>query len=140
MFKEKAEKSVVDAGVIMTPVYQVQCSEPAIEAFRVMDNRKLSCICVVSPDGAIAGCFTSRGLKEFVKKPRRSSLLLPMCEFLAEVSKPTEPVVVCRKEDTVVTVMKLMAEKNVHRVYVVDEANKPVGIIALTDIMKYIAK
>jgi CBS domain-containing protein len=42
--------------------------------------------------------------------------------------------VYCEREKSLVEVMNRINETRVHRLYVVDEQRKPVGVVSLTDI------
>ena len=46
------------------------------------------------------------------------------------------PLVAVRGADTLATVLELIADVGVHRVYIVDDARHPIGIITITDILK----
>jgi predicted transcriptional regulator len=43
-------------------------------------------------------------------------------------------VVTCRPEDTDVAVAKLMAKNKIRRIPVIDEAQRPIGIVSLNDL------
>jgi len=120
------------------PVLAVHCSTPAIETFRLMDNKHISGVAVVDDKGFVVANTSSRDLKNFVKSPRRSTLLLPIAKFLEEVRKDglvEAPVVCCSPDDTLAHAMVSIATTNVHRVYVVDASKKPLRVITLTDVM-----
>jgi CBS domain-containing protein len=48
--------------------------------------------------------------------------------------KRAEGLVYCEREKSLVEVMNRINETRVHRLYVVDEQRKPVGVVSLTDI------
>ena len=113
----------------------------AIDTFRLMDNKHISGVAVVDAAGAVVANTSSRDLKIFIKSPRRSTLLLPIARFLDEVRKDSAveaPVVCCLPDDTLAHAMSSIATTNVHRVYVVDAAKRPLRVITLTDVMRYI--
>jgi len=124
------------------PVLAVQSTTAAIDTFRLMDNKHISGVAVVDASGCVIANTSSRDLKIFIKSPRRSTLLLPIAKFLEEVRKDglvEAPVVCCSPEDTLAHAMVAIATTNVHRVYVVDASKKPLRVITLTDVMKYIS-
>ena len=123
------------------PVLAVPSTMAAIDTFRLMDNKHISGVAVVDASGAVVANTSSRDLKIFIKSPRRSTLLLPISRFLDEVRKDSSievPVVCCSPEDTLARAMSSIATTNVHRVYVVDAAKRPLRVITLTDVMRYI--
>jgi CBS domain-containing protein len=50
----------------------------------------------------------------------------------------TQPVVTCRPDDDIRTVQKLMGQHHKSRIVVVDESERAVGIISLSDIAQYV--
>jgi CBS-domain-containing membrane protein len=44
--------------------------------------------------------------------------------------------VVVQVGDSVAVVVQLLAESRLHHVYVVDSARRPVGVLALTDVLR----
>ena len=124
------------------PVLAVSATTPAIETFRLMDNKHISGVAVLDAAGAVVANTSSRDLKHFVRSPRRSALLLPIADFLAAVRADAAveaPAVCCTPDDTLAHAMAAIATTNVHRVYVVDPAHHPLRVITLTDVMRYIA-
>ncbi len=60
-------------------------------------------------------------------------LSLPVGEFIARESKTREPLLVCREGASIHQVIKLFAQHNSHRVWVVGGLNnKLVGMVSLT--------
>jgi len=124
------------------PVLAVSSTTPAIETFRLMDNKHISGVAVVDANGCVIANTSSRDLKNFVKSPRRSTLLLPIAKFLEEVRRDglvEAPVVCCSPDDTLAHAMVAIATTNVHRIYVVNSEKRPLRVITLTDVMKYIS-
>ena len=124
------------------PVLAVTSTTPAIETFRLMDNKHISGVAVVDASGCVIANTSSRDLKNFVKSPRRSTLLLPIAQFLEQVRRDglvEAPVVCCSPEDTLAHAMVAIATTNVHRIYVVNAEKRPLRVITLTDVMKYIS-
>jgi len=124
------------------PVLAVLSSTPAIETFRLMDNKHISGVAVVDEKGCVIANTSSRDLKIFVKSPRRSTLLLPISKFLEEVRRDgvaEAPVVCCTPDDTLAHAMVSIATTNVHRIYVINAERRPIRVITLTDVMKYIS-
>ncbi len=65
---------------------------------------------------------------------------MPVLEFLREMragSRSMSPLVL-HPEDSFATAVELLAAAAVHRVYVVD-GRKPVGVVALADVLRVIA-
>jgi len=63
---------------------------------------------------------------------------LPVMEFLKRIHGYPKPPVFIRSYDTVETLLLKIVVHNVHRVYIVDEPMVPIGVLSLTDIMKWL--
>jgi CBS domain-containing protein len=124
------------------PVLSASFSTPAIEVFRLMDNKHISGVAVVDGSGVITANTSSRDLKLFLRNPRRGILSLPVAEFLSQLRQAgtdTAAVVTCHDTETLAQAMGKIASTNVHRIYVLDPKEAVQRVITLTDIMKYIA-
>eukprot|EP00727_Mastigamoeba_balamuthi_P000885 m51a1_g10794 hypothetical protein (298) ;mRNA; r:51904-53477 len=123
------------------PVHSAQAETPAIDIFRLMDNKHISGVAVLGPAGQLVANTSSRDLKLFLRNPRRSTLLLSATEFLAQLRSDgaETPVVTCAETETLAQAMGKIAAGNVHRVYVIDARGAPKRVVTLTDIMRYIA-
>jgi CBS-domain-containing membrane protein len=110
----------------------------AFEAFMKMHNECLSSLAVVSDSGDICENISATDLKGALTDFKR--LLLPVREYLGETRsvvlgmKKPEGLVHCYLDSTLRDVVGLFNDSRMHRVYVVDEQRKPVGVVSLTDI------
>ena len=64
-----------------------------------------------------------------------NDLLLPVVEFLKKTKRLHAPIVV-RAETSFETIVLKLAVTKVHRVWVVDDYERPIGIVSLTDVMR----
>jgi CBS domain containing-hemolysin-like protein len=78
-----------------------------------------------------------------LKEGRFQRLILPVCEFLSQVrreqGRSVDFAVSVTESATMSQVLKLVSEQRVHRVFVVDDKKKPIGVISLTDILEQLA-
>jgi CBS domain-containing protein len=115
--------------------------ESALRSFQKMHENKLSAIAVVDDSGKLTGNLSASDLKGFqLFLEDFKDLLQPVSQFLGIVRKKQG-----RNENFVVAVppnlpMKdliyIFNEEIVHRAYIADENNKPIGVFSLTDLMK----
>ena len=72
-------------------------------------------------------------------------LALPVLAFLAEVKSTTAPAstslapAVLHPTDSFGAAVDLLATSGLHRVYVVDGDNRPVGVFTLTDVIRVVS-
>lgn len=107
----------------------------AADAALLMEERNCGILPVVSPeDGSLRGLVTDRDL---CLAARRTGV--PLSAF--SVERAMHPATyVCRETDDVRRVHELLREHQIHRIPVVDEADKVIGIISLTDLARWAEK
>jgi len=134
-------KTVTELNLGSAPVVALAESQPALEAFRIMDAKRITGLAIVSDNGRLVGNISARDLKLFVKHIDFDRLLQPVGEFIkdlrmsaVDISTPTITVFPNSSFDLVVG--KLAATK-VHRIFVTDdEAHfRPVRVVSLVDVL-----
>ena len=48
--------------------------------------------------------------------------------------KPHAPIT-CNEDTTVIEVIKKLSENHIHRIYIVDKNERPIGIVSMSDII-----
>jgi CBS domain-containing protein len=61
-------------------------------------------------------------------------------KFLSDMKKFAKVPICCKEKDSFESVVHSMFQNHIHRVYVVDSNNKPIGVISTTDVMKQLLK
>jgi CBS-domain-containing membrane protein len=116
----------------------VSADLPAFEAFMKMHQMRLSSLAVVSGNGELFENISATDLKGALTDFKR--LMLPVRDYLAATralvlgKKRREGLLMCRGEEALPNLLRLIKEAGVHRVYLTDEQRKPVGVVSLTDI------
>jgi len=145
------------AFVIKNQVQTISHHETVLQAFRNMYECQISGLPIVNGDGKLIGTITASDLKLIVKDPaeffsdllikRMSMNLNTFIEWKSNVPRFSERDVVsgyaravgthtCTKDDTFLTVLERLQIKGFHRIWVVDKAGKPIGVISLSDLLK----
>jgi CBS domain-containing protein len=133
--------------------------EMAFIAFRKMKEKKVSGLAVLNDQGVIVGNISTSDIKLLEFDMIFFSMLgYDIAGYLNLVSKPEllhqkpirfrplrealsilpRPVVTCRSSDSMGYIMAILLHYRIHRVYVVDDGNKPIGVISLHDILSEI--
>lgn len=102
------------------------------EAFNVMSRNLISAVPIVSDKGVMIGNLSVKDLRNMINDPARfPSLSVPMSEF------PSFPLhlLTCREKDTLQDVMEKLSHTKVHRLFLVDDNTRPVGVVSLGDIL-----
>jgi 5'-AMP-activated protein kinase regulatory gamma subunit len=102
------------------------------EAFSIMSKNLISAVPIVSDKGVMIGNLSVKDLRNMIHDPAKfPSLSVPMSEF------PSFPIhlITCREKDTLQSVMEKLTQTKVHRLYLIDDHTRPVGVVSLGDIL-----
>jgi CBS domain-containing protein len=114
------------------------------DALKYLHTNKISGFPIVDEKGAVVNCFSVRDLRYFSStKYADRALTMNICDFLEEVrsdSKYMAPktVATCSFTDTMRTIITKMNGLRIHRLFVVAHDNIPIGVVTLTDALKFI--
>jgi len=125
------------------PVFSVKDDETAMSAFKIMTTNGISGIAVVDAEGKLTANISLRDLKAIGTDGRLfwrlygtvHNFLLKIRKEYAEHDGRPRTVISLRQEDTLETAIRLLSQHNIHRLFVIDEAKKPVGVLSLKDIL-----
>lgn len=141
------DETMLDAGLpFRKDVIKVAESEAAFTTFELLDSKRLSGIAVVDEDGKLIGNTSAVDIKNAVMDAGRTVMDMDILSYLAcvrqsQVMKNCKyPNCHVRENATVGNVLNLLAKTGFHRVFVVDEDKKPVGVISFTDIIQFFVK
>jgi predicted transcriptional regulator len=127
-------KDVKIRDEMTTGIITVRMDAPLREVIDTMAEKDVSSLVVVYPNGTGAGVISSFDIvKTLLEKPIWRIKALTAGDVMSDVIIEVDP------EKTVGEALKLMIEKNVHRVVVLSSSqagSKPVGILSATDIVK----
>jgi CBS domain-containing protein len=114
----------------------IDVTENAQEAAKKMNDKRISSVLVINRDekeGEPIGIVTEKDLVTRVCAPGRSSKEVSIREIMSS------PIAIIDPEATVETAADLMLSNRVRHLLVVDErTGKPVGMIAPSDLNKYL--
>ncbi|KAI9144595.1 hypothetical protein BKA69DRAFT_1036130 [Paraphysoderma sedebokerense] len=126
----------------------VDTSTCALEAFRIMWLKKVSCVGVLNEQGKLVANLSASDIRLIASKPRNERLkpsailylLRPIEEYLRQDTDLTDlrPFRVSKSLD-MSKVYKIMLDAYVSRVWVVDENDKPVGVITRRDLLDLVS-
>lgn len=112
---------------------------PIQDVARTMSENDVSALVVVSDEGNMAGLISRTDLVN----ARLYEQYWKHWRGLTASHIMVTDVVAVRREDTTQQASKLMMERRIHRVVVIEEAgegSKPVGILSVTDLVRDIAR
>lgn len=116
-------------------------NKSSLEAFMLMYENKISCCGVTDESGALCGVLSASDLKGFqLFLEDFGDLLQPVGQFLSTIRKKqgrSENFVCAVSLDTPVKdIVCKFNEEIIHRVFIIDEGFKPIGVFSLSDLLK----
>eukprot|EP01080_Neovahlkampfia_damariscottae_P012638 gene12638-6542_t len=124
----------------MKKVYTIPENKLAMEAFVRMKTHNVTGIAVVNNKHEITGVLTLKDLKIIANDDKLfQKLYLNVTNFIKELEKkdkkrPRSPVV-CDGKTTLEEVVKTLCDKHVHRLFITNEENKPIGVVGLKEVL-----
>jgi len=144
---EKKDKPVNMMEKYFEDVYCIQEEAVALDAFKMMVEKNVSGLAVIDKEGKLTAAISMKDLKAMSPDARLFwRLYQTVHNFLLKVRKENNEtsgdrprtIVTVKPTDTLDTVVKKLAEHKIHRVFIVDDHKKPLGVISLKDVMKEI--
>lgn len=117
---------------INTSIVTVDEDDSALAAARLMKESEVGCLIVVRRDGTLSGILTGRDLVLKVLAPNKQAQSVRV----SEVMTPS-PTSALASDLDMKALARILARARVRRLPVVDENNRPVGIITLEDMLVY---
>jgi len=151
------DKSLEELGISLKGnVMSVRGSETAYVAFKRMFELNVSGLAILDEKGSLIGNMSATDIKLVAYKPEYWSLLgKTVSEYLREMRYHPEAkvrpgvfallhdeaqgiVVKCRPINSFGYVIRLLSYYRVHKLYVVDDYQMPVGVVSLYDVLSIV--
>ncbi|KAJ3387832.1 hypothetical protein HDU92_001784, partial [Lobulomyces angularis] len=133
-----SSNSINDRGI---KVVTVQEEFSALNCFKVLYLHRVSAVAVVNAKGELIANLSASDLRGMTKE-RMEDLLLPVFDFLEKTSskrgiKKVRPdqIISVTDDELVTKVLDTMISKDLHRVWVVDDRDIPVGSFTQSDFL-----
>jgi len=135
---EQANKSISELNMISADKQLVvaQADQSAISAFKLISDNLVSAVPLIDKQGLLVGTLSVSDLR--LVQDDLSPLILSSLQYKA-IQEP-RPAVVCTPNATLGSVIATLANSNVHRVWVVDEQQKPVSVISITNVCEFLTQ
>jgi CBS domain-containing protein len=117
--------------VMTQPVQTCRPDDPMSTAARIMWDHDCGCVPVVSPEGFLIGMITDRDLSMAAYTQGRALDAIPI-----HVGMATKVQSIGR-EATVDAALRMMSERQVRRLPVVDHWHRVVGILSINDLVRH---
>jgi len=123
-------------------VLSVKSSAKLKDAFDIIRDADVSAVPVLDESGVVIGNISARDVRYIVGSAKLYKLLkMPISTYLEVVTDGrVHSAITCKPDATMEKVIRLLVENRIHRIYVTDDADKPVRVISLRDIITKFVK
>jgi 5'-AMP-activated protein kinase regulatory gamma subunit len=140
------------SGLGVKPVFSVKDSDQARDAFQLMVDKRVSSVAIVDENGEILTAISTKDIRllprlEAAGLERNNLLDMNVREFVGLVRRVTEvdgksraACVTVELNTPLSVVLGKLAATKMHRVYVIDEHRKPMGVISVSDVVVALAQ
>jgi len=135
LFAPHFETSIQDSGVLTYDIHTVPTTKIAIDCFRDIAFNHISAVGVINEDGILVDNLSARDIRLIMDDPQ-DTIQLPIGIFLEK--KQVSGFVTCKADQSMRHACNLMMESLTHRVWLVDDNGLPVGVLSLSDVVRYI--
>eukprot|EP00300_Choanocystis_sp_HF-7_P009225 c16326_g1_i1.p1 GENE.c16326_g1_i1~~c16326_g1_i1.p1 ORF type:complete len:329 (+),score=72.34 c16326_g1_i1:101-1087(+) len=134
--------SVKDFGMVFGRVISVKQTAQFSEALALFTENNISALAVVNSAGQLVYNLSATDIRQIVEYPilyevvkRSRATVGEFFECLRESDLPVKQPITCTKETTVQELVLMMSANKIHRLYVVNDQNKPVGVVTILDVL-----
>jgi len=121
-------------------VITIHENDTAINAFKLMIEKNIHAVAVVNDEGQLSGVISVRDLKAISSDARLFWRLYQTVQnFIQKLKNAHDDrphrVISAKPDESYESIIKKLAEHKLHGLFVVNEEHKPVGAVALKDIL-----
>jgi len=137
LFDFTYNKTIIDLNLGLKDVISITSDQPTVNAFQTIYNKKILGIAVVE-QGKLIGNISASDVKSILTDENMtglSNLYIPCGQFVREVIKITQLFTVSTNFSLLDVFLKFESTK-AHRLYIVDDDGRPLGVISLVDALE----
>lgn len=142
----RGDTPLEELGLVSGFVISVGPRTRAIEALKCILDNRVQGVAIVDGSGALVGTFSASDLKHMTEDVFRQ-LVRPLDEFISilhalrhhrsgEAVVHLPPAITVRPGTTLAEAVRLLVDNRIHRVFIVDAAKKPLGVVTLTNVIE----
>uniref|UniRef100_A0A3P8YNQ5 CBS domain-containing protein n=1 Tax=Esox lucius TaxID=8010 RepID=A0A3P8YNQ5_ESOLU len=109
---------------------------PIIKALNIFVDRRVSALPVVDESGKVVDIYSKFDVINLAAEKTYNNLDITVTQALRHRSQYFEGVMKCNRHETLETIVDRIVKAEVHRLVVVDENARIVGIVSLSDILQ----
>jgi CBS domain-containing protein len=121
-------------------VVSIGIEKTAIDGYNLMATERVSGLAVVDGEGKLVACLSASDLKGSMDMNLFHDLYLPIGMYLDKGTpefdrRQSHLPVTCTLSSSIYEVLHKLATNHIHRIFLVDADNRPIGVISLCDII-----
>jgi len=128
-----ADKPIKSLGMVRAPLL-VPMQTTFVDALDALSTNRISGLGIIEPSGKLIANFSASDLRG-LSSESFNYFEEPVLNFLKREKATIRNPITCTKESTLREVISKLSSEKIHRIYVVDEQERPIGIVTLSDIM-----
>jgi len=133
-------KSIRELKIGSRPCITVGKETKTIDAFAIMRQKQISGVGVVDSRSALIGNLSSRDLNAVNNASLYHSMFKSVGAFISSMKQllvnEDQPLISVSEDTKLSYVLNRMSGNRIHRIYITDAHQKPLGVIAMRDILK----
>jgi len=135
------DKPVSEIAGVIKEVHTLNHNDRAIDGFKLMNEKNVGGLAVVDDSGVLVGHLSQRDLKAIRLENQLFHRLFQQARnfmlHLREEFKEGHPKRkrVLHEGDTIEQAITILVENNIHRCFVVDQDQKPIGVVSMKEIL-----
>jgi len=121
-------------------VISIGSEKLALDGYKLMVDKRVSGLAIVGCNGELVGSLSASDLKRSMESNLILDLYLPIPLYLDKATPEFEKTMVnqplsCNTDMTIYEILHKLVTKRVHRLFVVDGEQIPIGVLSLCDII-----
>jgi len=135
-----AHDTVQDLKLGFKKVLTVDSTSNAIDAFKLMANNRITSVGLTDTEGKLVSVLSVKDIKVLNMANPFKLLFHSAIKYVQSVRESevqeSIPTIHCTPKNTLIDILTRISSLRIHRMFVVDENIRPVGIISLGDILQ----
>uniref|UniRef100_A0A0K0E1G0 5'-AMP-activated protein kinase subunit gamma-1 n=2 Tax=Strongyloides stercoralis TaxID=6248 RepID=A0A0K0E1G0_STRER len=119
-------------------VISISINTPLVEALKIFLEKRVSALPLVDDDGRVVDIYAKFDAINLCSDKAYINLDITVSDALSHRSDLFEGVKTFRTTDSLISIVQILVESQVHRLVAVDDENKILGIVSLSDILRYL--
>jgi len=133
------QKSIADLKLgTYENIITVVKETPLTEVLNIFVASRVSALPVVDENKKLVNIYSKFDVIDLAAEKTYNNLDVSVIEALQYRKSRFDGVASCKKDELLVTIMERIVKKEVHRLVIVDDDNRVIGILSLSDILTFI--